>query len=357
LIRCVLAQFTSTNCRSTILSKTSIPKWNNEEWIVRNVPSNAKLLVSIYGIDDDKIVDNYIGEFEILNLVNYDAPQGGHPIIGSFGRHNGRFHLSIQSRKSSNESDKLPRYTFDGPCRYSRYDSLVDDHRDDSIYSTWKIQLRRIPFFFPSNDYQESNQQYRSSRNVFNTYPILSAAQSIMKQKHQLFYERTLKSNENGRLTSTDDLWKLIFLDRLTQKIKPRAYNYIIDDNTWQFSEISHQFFTDYEIKHAHLANSSECLRYAGEFHLRPRFGWNRMDDQWELVLDNASGTYSPNANLLDNLKKLLLFNFPGLNITVYDYKDPMLRDSLEQLELAMKKYKYTTTTINKRNLPYSSST
>jgi hypothetical protein len=58
------------------------------------------------------------------------------------------------------------------------------------------------------------------------------------------------------------------------------------------------------------LANCSECVRYAGEFHLRPKFGWNRMDDQWEIMFDNASGAY-----LLFNLKKLLLFNFPGLNI------------------------------------------
>ncbi len=165
---------------------------------------------------------------------------------------------------------------------------------------------------------------------------MLSSEQNDMK------LERTLKPNENGRLTSADDLWKFIFLDRETQKMKPRAYNYIIDDNTWRFSEITYQFFTDFEIKHARLANCSECVRYAGEFHLRPKFGWNRMDDQWEIVFDNASGTYLPNADLLVNLKKLLLFNFPGLNIIIYDYKDPMLRDSLEQLQFATKKYKHT---------------
>ncbi|CAF4128706.1 unnamed protein product, partial [Adineta steineri] len=90
----------------------------------------------------------------------------------------------------------------------------------------------------------------------------------------------------------------------------------------------------------ARLANWSEYICYAGEFHLRPKFGWTKLNDEWELVFDNASGTYSPNAELLINLKKLLLFNFPGLNITTYDYKDPMLRDSIEQLEIIARRYK-----------------
>lgn len=288
------------------------------------MPANAKLLVTIYDKKDEKLVDNYIGEFEILNIINYSAPSGGHAIVGSFNRHNGRFHLSIDSTKSSNESQQLPRYTFDGPCRYSCHDSLADCN-----YSTWRIQLRRISFFFPPDEHQQQNQQY--------------------KPAHQVLYERTLKRNENGRLTSTDDLWKLIFLDRTTQKIQPCAYNYIIDANTWQFSEIGRQWLTNSEIKHTRLANSSESVRFAGEFHIRPRFGWNRLDDDWELVFDNASGTYSPNANLLVNLKQLLLFNFPGLNIVTYDYKDPRLKDSMEQLEMATRKYK--------RIVPHSSLT
>jgi hypothetical protein len=92
-----------------------------------------------------------------------------------------------------------------------------------------------------------------------------------------------MKHNENGRLTSADDLWKLIFLDRTTQQIKPRVFNYIIDDNTWGFSEIGDKFFNDSTIKHARLAN---CARFAGEFHLRPKYGWNRVNDEWEIVFD-----------------------------------------------------------------------
>ena len=320
---------------------------------MRNLPMNTKLSVSIYDKDDKKIVDDCIGEFEILDMINYQAPPDGHVIIGSFGRHNGRFRLSIHATKSSNESQQLPRYTFDGPCRYSRHDSLAvggrTTHNADCNYSIWKIQLRRISFFFPSDERQQWNRQYKQARDIFGNYPISLAANGILN-------ERTLKYNESGRLTSADDLWKLILSDRATQQIKPRVYNYIIDDNTWQFSEIGDRFSTHSEYKHVLLANYSEDIRFAGEFHLRPMSGWNRLDGEWELVLDNASGTYSPAADLLVNLKKLLLFNFPGLNVITYDYKDPMLTESMEQLEFAAAKYRRNIKTISKLAFPYSSS-
>jgi hypothetical protein len=132
---------------------------------------NAKLLVGIYHKNNEKIVDDYIGEFEIPNIINYRAPPDGHAIVGSFGRHKGRFHLSIHSTISTNEDQQLPRYTFDGPCRYSRHDSLavgrLSMHDAGCIYSTWKIQQRRILYCFPPDEQQQWNQQYKPTRDVF----------------------------------------------------------------------------------------------------------------------------------------------------------------------------------------------
>jgi hypothetical protein len=39
-------------------------------------------------------------------------------------------------------------------------------------------------------------------------------------------------------------------------------------------------------------------VRYAGEFHPRPKYGWERWNDEWELVFNNGSGTYSPDAKV-----------------------------------------------------------
>ncbi|CAF1234891.1 unnamed protein product [Rotaria sordida] len=125
---------------STILLNTVTPKWDAEKWIVRNIPLNAKLTVKNYDKDDGKILDDYIGGFEILDLINYHAPLKGHQIIDSFNCHHGFFHLSIQSMESSKETKYLPRYTFDGPCRYSRRDSFAIGRltmlNADCVYST-----------------------------------------------------------------------------------------------------------------------------------------------------------------------------------------------------------------------------
>ncbi len=51
------------------------------------------------------------------------------------------------------------------------------------------------------------------------------------------------------------------------------------------------------------------------------------------------------------NLKELLLFNFPGLNIVTYDYKDPQLKQSVEQ---SIEKYRNSTVIIKELVLSHS---
>ena len=338
--------------RSTILSNTSTPQWVGEDWIIRNIPRNAELTVELHDKDDEKLVDDYIGRFVVRDLINYNPPEKGHKIIGSLGQYNGRFYLSVQAMESTEESKQLPKYTFDGPCRYFRHSSVAVGRltmiNADCVYSTWKIPMRRISVFFPPYDRQHWNREYKAARAIFGDCPISLVSRNSIKLAHKVLYGRTLKHTESGRLDSVGDLWKLVFLDKSTQRIRPSLYTYVIDDYTWRFSETGVQFFTDFASKHALLANGSEYVRYAGEFHPRPKHGWDKWDDEWELVFDNGSGTYAPNGDLLVNLKKLLLFNFPGLNIVTYGYKDPRLKESIVQLKMEMEKYKDITPTIDR---------
>ncbi|CAF3832275.1 unnamed protein product [Rotaria sordida] len=337
--------------RSLIVTNTLSPQWKDEEWIIRNVPLNAKLTIEIYDKDDDSLNDDYIGQIEIIDLSNYQAPREGHRILDSFGRYKGRFHLTIQSIEISELSKKLPRYTFDGPCRYTRHNSSVVGYltmlNNECIYSTWKINLRRISVFFRSYERQQWNRQYRIAQTIFGGTPTSIIKQNAFKLAHKLLYRQTIKNNETGRLKNADDLWKLILYDNKTQKIRTCIYTYIIDDNSWRFSETGIGYFTDYASKHALHANCSQSVRYAGQFHPRPKFGWNQCDDEWELVFDNWSGTYAPNANLLNNLKELLEFNFPGLNIVVYDFKNPLLQESMKNLKFAEENNKMNSPCLN----------
>jgi hypothetical protein len=333
------------------MSNTPAPEWNDEEWIIRNIPYNAKLTVKLYDKEDGTLTDDYIGQFLIENLINYNPPLEGHKIVGALGQDNGRFHLSIRSMKSSEDSKQLPPYTFDGPCRYFRHNSVSMGRltmvNTDCIYSTWKIPMRRLSFFFPPDGRQHWNRKHTAARAIFGDCALSYASRSTFKLAHKVLYGRTLKHNEHGRLDNADDVWKHIFYDKIAKRMKPCIYTYVIDDNTWRFSEAGNQFFTDFASKHVLLANCSEHVRYAGEFHLRPKYGWDKRDDEWELVFDNESGTYAPKADLLVNLKELLLFNFPGLNIVTFDYRDPKLKESIELVKIAIKNYKNITPTID----------
>ena len=53
-------------------------------------------------------------------------------------------------------------------------------------------------------------------------------------------------------------------------------------------------------------------------------------DVPWELVIDNNSGTYSPDPMDLPDLKACMEYNFPGFNIIALDYNDPALKESVD---------------------------
>lgn len=59
-------------------------------------------------------------------------------------------------------------------------------------------------------------------------------------------------------------------------------------------------------------ANCEENVRYAGEFHIQ-----KKDDGRYCLVVDNNSGTYSPDKNDLPTLAALFEKNFPGLDVLV----------------------------------------
>ncbi|CAF4580015.1 unnamed protein product, partial [Didymodactylos carnosus] len=219
--------------------------------------------------------------------------------------------------ESSEESKKLPPYTFDGPCRFFRndlsYTGQIAKVNDERVYSTWTIIMRRVSEFFPPEGSQYWDQNYK---------PVA----------HKALFEKRLDCTASGRLNSTDDLWKRIFSDRNGQRLKPCLYTYAIDENTWRFSKTREEGFIHFISKHAVFANGTEPVRYAGEFHIRPKNGWDQPGDEWELVIDNGSGTYAPTPDLLENLKQLLLFNFPGLNVVIHDFNDPIVKESKKRL-------------------------
>jgi hypothetical protein len=93
----------------------------------------------------------------------------------------------------------------------------------------------------------------------------------------------------------------------------------VIQDSGFRFSETGAAFLVDFASKHALHSKCAEEIRYSGEFHPRPKKGWKvwgdegekEVEGEWELWIDNNSGTYAPDKELLKTLKSLLEYNFP----------------------------------------------
>jgi hypothetical protein len=82
------------------------------------------------------------------------------------------------------------------------------------------------------------------------------------------------------------------------------------------------------------LSSHADCareVRYAGEFHIqKPRAG---VSEKYRLVIDNNSGTFGPDPNVLPKLAQVLKLNFPGLEVETLAFADPQLASYRKQLE------------------------
>jgi len=238
-------------------------------------------------------------------------------------------------------------YLFDGPIRYSCHFSPTLGHltkiNDTRLYSTWKMYLKGIPEIF-GDKVQPWNRNYKAAQSIFQG-PTSIVVRSGIQAAHRMLYARTV-NNGFGIINGPADIHTLLKgvvrtgsgeLVDLPHRVKPSVYTYIlaIDDESFRFSETGAAFFVDFASKHALHSNCAQAVRYSGEFHPRPEGGWENFSDEtpdeevkWELVIDNNSGTYSPDKAVLPLVKKLFDYNFPGFGIVALDHDDPELKKS-----------------------------
>lgn len=194
---------------------------------------------------------------------------------------------------------------------------------------------------------QHWSRHYRAAQAIFQG-PTSIALRSGIQAGHRLLYARSA-SNGFGVIKSSKDVFALFrggihrsSVDRTAlygHRIKPAVYTYIIstDDDSLRFSETGAAFFVDFASKHALHSNCAKAVRYSGEFHPRPAGGWARFSDaiedeevEWEVVIDNNSGTYSPDPALLPKVKEIVEVNFPGFRVVALRHDDPELKASTE---------------------------
>ncbi|CAK5279289.1 unnamed protein product [Mycena citricolor] len=323
---------------SAVKVNTLSPVWN-ALWRIRNVPAHATLSVEVMDKDDGAKVDDFIGKFS--TTISSGAKEV--EIVGPvYRRAGGSFWLKIESVKAGDDPQLFP-YLFDGPIRFSRHfsptiglltNTTLSDDSKSRLYSTWKMYIRGIRLFF-GDTVQQWNHGYKAAQAIFNPGPSSLAVRSGIIAGHRLLYARAT-TNQFGTIESAADVLGVLHSDG---RVKPAVYTYIIsaEDESLRFSETGAAFFVDFASKHALHANCHPCVRYSGEFHPRPAGGWKAFSDAqadgdvaWEIVVDNNSGTYSPDKTLLPQLKALLEYNFPGLTVHALDREDPELIASRE---------------------------
>ncbi|TFK25270.1 hypothetical protein FA15DRAFT_363960 [Coprinopsis marcescibilis] len=347
---------------SNVIPNTLSPVWN-EGWRVRNVPSSAVLHVEVKDKDEGSTTDDSVGTFKAP--VHPDgarefAIEGSVLGIGR-KRQRGTFWLKIESSPATMRQRFEFQYLFDGPIRFTRNFSpalglftrsstvkTVEDPgdsgpganpaaaaaaavQDPRLYSTWKFHIKRVPLFF-RDVHQPWNAKYAAAQKIFGNTPTSMAVRSTIQAAHSMLYAR-LANNGSGTFDTRNGVGdqpgladEPISLKQLlhaggaqNERIKPAVYTYIISsaDDTLRFSETGAAFFVDFASKHALHSNCATQVRYSGEFHPRPVGGWGRFKEErsdeeveWELVVDNNSGTYAPDKMMLPTVKECLEFNF-----------------------------------------------
>ncbi|KAI0782102.1 hypothetical protein C8Q75DRAFT_728052 [Abortiporus biennis] len=323
---------------STVKPNTLTPVWN-EYWRIKNVPSTAQLRLDVLDKDNGTITDDYIGNA----ITNVEAGARELTLEGaSFRKERGQFWIKIDSTPAAAPNPARHPFLFDGPIRFSRHYAptvgLFTNLGDPHLYSTWKMFLRAVPFFF-GDTVQHWNRNYKAAQTIF-TGPII--VRSTIQAAHRMLYARST-TNGFGTIETPQDVINILHGGKVetgtVHRVKPAVYTYIIsvDDDSFRFSETGAAFLADFASKHALHANCAEAVRYSGEFHPRPEGGWENFNDEvpdhqvnWELVIDNNSGTYSPDPMMLPELKSLFEYNFPWFKIHALDHNDPRLAQSRE---------------------------
>lgn len=183
------------------------------------------------------------------------------------------------------------------------------------------------------------------------------------------------RTTEYGSFPEPSKQSTLKFLDLVHWDKGGRIFTYVLTlDSLFRFTETGKEFGIDFLSKHTMHSDVSIYIAFSGEFFVRrlkhkhrkspdepgeseesahnqshppdaieggpPASDSPKDPEYYELVIDNDSGTYRPNADLLPLLKKFLEFNLPGLHIITLDCQKDAERQQRMKKEQKEKKDK-----------------
>ncbi|RKF64373.1 putative c2 domain containing protein [Erysiphe neolycopersici] len=152
---------------------------------------------------------------------------------------------------------------------------------------------------------------------------------TVLHHQHRRIYNYS-SSTEYGVVSPCSEEASMQFLKMAHFDDGWRTFTYVLTlDGLLRFTETGKEFGIDLLSKHTMHSDVSVYIACSGEFLIRRRHHQedrgidphlshiDRDIKHYTLIIDNDSGTYRPNGDLLPLLKKLLNKNFPGLDIQI----------------------------------------
>lgn len=192
-------------------------------------------------------------------------------------------------------------------------------------FPTYEIGMFHVRTIFGSTT-QPWNEKYDNAQKIFGTGPKAAIARGVIHMQHaELYRDGVLPGRTKTGTIETGDQFLALINNGYRNDI-PRFFTYVLLDDKLHFSETGASFFKDFMSKHATHADCAREVRYAGEFHIQ-------MSPKPRLVIDNNSGTYGPNPEILPKLVHVLKINFPGLEVEGLHFADPQLAAYKKQFD------------------------
>ena len=169
------------------------------------------------------------------------------------------------------------------------------------------------------------------------------------------------RETEYGSFQGPSKEMTLKFLELVHFDEGGRIFTYVVTlDALWRFTETGKEFGIDLLSKHTMHSDVSIYIAFSGEFFIRRlKKPWKGLEEQethppaeigggppdddpprdpayYHLIIDNDSGTYRPNKDLLPLLKKYMEQNLPGLKVSTLDCQgdaEKMGKMKMEQRE------------------------
>ncbi|KAM7192446.1 hypothetical protein V8F33_008321 [Rhypophila sp. PSN 637] len=186
----------------------------------------------------------------------------------------------------------------------------------------------------------------------------------MLHKQHKRIYNYD-SSTEYGSFKACSEEAALQFLKMAHFDEGGRVFTYVLTlDGLMRFTETGQEFGIDLLSKHSMHSDVATYIACSGEFFIRrleradgsdeldppeathpsqdlsggpPNDSPPRNPKNYQLIIDNDSGTYRPDKSTLPELKKFLEKNFPGLGIVTMDWENKHLQE-LKKKQRGIKK-------------------